>query len=49
VRTEHCGPFHRFLARALVLDSVLGSAADLPVAVGRYLLDAKTIPRLVEL
>jgi hypothetical protein len=44
---EH--PFHRFLARALVLDSVLGSAAELPGAIGRYLLNAKTIPRLVEL
>jgi len=44
---EH--PFHRFLARALVLDSVLGSAAELPSAIGRYLISAKTIPRLVDL
>jgi hypothetical protein len=44
---EH--PFHRFLARALVLDSVLGSAAELPSAIGRYLVSIKTIPRLVEL
>ncbi|HWF68051.1 MAG TPA: hypothetical protein VG187_00520 [Mycobacterium sp.] len=49
MRTEHCGPLHRFLARALVLDSVLGSAAGLRVAIGRYLLGAKMIPRLVEL
>jgi len=49
VRMEHCGPFHRFLARALVLDSVLGSAAEQPSVIGRYLLGAKTIPRLVEL
>ena len=32
---EH--PFHRFLARALVLDSVLGSAAELPKAIGARL------------
>ena len=49
MRTEHCGPFHRFLARALVLDSVLDSAAEMPRAIGRYLVRAKTIPRLVEL
>jgi hypothetical protein len=49
VRTEHCGPFHRFLACALVLDPVLGSAAELRVAIGRYRLGAKTIPPLVEL
>jgi hypothetical protein len=39
---------HDFRA-GLVLDSVLGSAAGLRVAIGRYLLGAKTIPRLVEL
>jgi hypothetical protein len=44
---EH--PFHRFLARALVLDTVLGSAADLPAAIGAHLASAATIPRLVEL
>ena len=32
---EH--PFHRFLARALVLDSVLGSAAELPTVIGARL------------
>jgi hypothetical protein len=46
---EHSGPFHRFMARALVLDSVLGSAAELPSAIGRYLVSMKKIPRLVEL
>jgi hypothetical protein len=44
---EH--PFHRFLARALVLDSVLGSAAELPKAIGAHLISAGTIPRLVDL
>jgi hypothetical protein len=44
---EH--PFHRFLARALVLDSVLGSAAELPKAIGAHLDSAGRIPRLVEL
>ena len=44
---EH--PFHRFLARALVLDSVLGSAAELPTMIGAHLISAGTIPRLVDL
>jgi hypothetical protein len=39
---------HDFRA-GLVLDSVLGSAAELPSAIGRYLVGIKTIPRLVEL
>jgi len=44
---EH--PFHRFLARALVLDSVLGSATELPEVIGAHLISAGTIPRLVDL
>lgn len=44
---EH--PFHRFLARALVLDSVLGSASELPSVIGARLISAGTIPRLVDL
>jgi Acyl-CoA dehydrogenase, C-terminal domain len=44
---EH--PFHLFLARALVLDSVLGSATELPTAIGAHLISAGTIPRLVDL
>jgi Acyl-CoA dehydrogenase, C-terminal domain len=44
---EH--PFHRYLARALVLDSVLGSAPELRRAIGQQLVSAGTIPRLVEL
>ena len=44
---EH--PFYRFLARALVLDSVLGSATELPAVIGARLISAGMIPRLVEL
>jgi hypothetical protein len=44
---EH--PFHRFLARALVLDSVLGSARELPTVIGAHLISAGTVPRLVDL
>jgi hypothetical protein len=44
---EH--PFHRFLARALVLDSVLGSAVELRRAIGAYAFSVGSIPRLVEL
>jgi hypothetical protein len=44
---EH--PCHRYLARALVLDSVLGSAVELPRAIGQQLVSTGTIPRLVEL
>jgi hypothetical protein len=41
--------FHRYLARALVLDSVLGSAVELRRAIGHQLVSTGTIPRLVEL
>jgi hypothetical protein len=44
---EH--PFHRFLLRAFVLDSVLGSATELPSVIGAHLMSAGTIPRLVQL
>jgi hypothetical protein len=44
---EH--PFHRFLARALVLDSVLGSASELPAVIGARLMSTGSIPRLVDL
>jgi hypothetical protein len=44
---EHA--FHRFLARALVLDSVLGSATELPKAIGAHLDSVGRVPRLVEL
>ncbi|WP_067662464.1 acyl-CoA dehydrogenase family protein [Nocardia miyunensis] len=43
-------PFHRYLFRTTVLDSVLGSAAELPVQIGRHLVsETGAIPRLVEL
>ena len=44
---EH--PFHRYLARAMVLDRVLGSAAELPTEIGAELAAAGAIPRLAEL
>jgi hypothetical protein len=44
---EH--PFHRYRARALVLDSLLGSTIELRRAIGQQLVSARTIPRLVEL
>jgi hypothetical protein len=44
---EH--PFHRYLARALVLDSILGSTAELHRVIGQQLVSSGTIPRLVEL
>jgi alkylation response protein AidB-like acyl-CoA dehydrogenase len=44
---EH--PFHRYLARVLVLDRLLGSAAELPAEIGARLASAGTIPRLAEL
>lgn len=44
---EH--PFHRFLARGLVLDSLLGSTTELRRAIGQHLVSTGTIPRLVEL
>jgi hypothetical protein len=44
---EH--PLHRYLARALVLDSLLGSTTELRRAIGQQLVSSGTIPRLVEL
>jgi hypothetical protein len=44
---EH--PFHRYLARALVLDKLLGSASDLPAQIGARLASAGTLPRLADL
>jgi alkylation response protein AidB-like acyl-CoA dehydrogenase len=44
---EH--PFHRYLFRTMVLDRVLGSAAELPAEIGRELAAAGAVPRLAEL
>jgi hypothetical protein len=41
--------FRHFLARATVLDQVLGSATELPGAIGARLVAAGAIPRLVQL
>jgi hypothetical protein len=45
--SEH--PFHRYLARALVLDRLLGSAAELPAEIGARLAADDRVPRLAEL
>ena len=41
--------FRHFLARATVLDQVLGSAAELPGMIGARLVSAGAVPRLVQL
>jgi acyl-CoA dehydrogenase-like protein len=41
--------FHRYLARTVVLDRVLGSAAELPAEIGARLAASGVIPRLAEL
>lgn len=45
--TEH--PFHRFLKRSLVVDTLFGSASSLPTEIGAELLRRGGAPRLVEL
>jgi hypothetical protein len=44
---EH--PFHRFMKRAVVLERMLGSGAELAPEVGRQLADRGEAPRLVQL
>jgi hypothetical protein len=44
---EH--PFHRFLARTVVLDRIAGSATELPGLIGARIAATGAIPRLVEL
>lgn len=41
--------FHLWLKRALVIDTVFGSASSLPGEIGRDLLDAGTAPKLIDL
>jgi alkylation response protein AidB-like acyl-CoA dehydrogenase len=45
--TEH--PFHRFLKRTMVIDTLFGSARTLPAEIGRALLAQRNAPRLIEL
>jgi hypothetical protein len=45
--TEH--PFHRFLARVLVLEGLFGSADAIALDVGRRLLASRRVPTLIEL
>jgi alkylation response protein AidB-like acyl-CoA dehydrogenase len=45
--TEHA--FHRYLKRTMVLEGLFGRADDIVVDLGRELLAARRVPRLVEL
>jgi alkylation response protein AidB-like acyl-CoA dehydrogenase len=45
--TDH--PFHRWLKRTMVLDTVFGSARTIPAEIGHTLLASRRAPRLVEL
>jgi hypothetical protein len=45
--TEH--PFHRYLKRTMLLDGLFGTADDVVVALGRQLLETRTVPTLIEL
>jgi hypothetical protein len=45
--TEH--PFHRFLKRTMLLDSLFGSSDELVVTIGRTLLSARRVPTLIDL
>jgi hypothetical protein len=42
-------PYHHALKRALLIDRILGDAADLTPEVGRELVSRGDAPRLVEL
>lgn len=44
---EH--PFHRFLARTLALEGILGAADEIALDVGRRLLAERRVPTLIEL
>ena len=41
--------FHRFMKRAMIIDTLFGSARTLPVEIGHTILARRTAPRLVEL
>jgi|SRR5262245_30285269 len=45
--TEHS--FHRFLRRTLLLEGLFGSADDIVLGLGRQLLAARAVPKLIEL
>jgi alkylation response protein AidB-like acyl-CoA dehydrogenase len=45
--TDHA--FHLWLRRALVIDTLFGSASSIPTEIGRELLRRRSAPRLVEL
>ncbi|HEY7440437.1 MAG TPA: acyl-CoA dehydrogenase family protein [Acidimicrobiia bacterium] len=45
--TEH--PFHRYLKRTMLLDTLFGSSDDLLVGIGHTLLAQRAVPTLIEL
>jgi alkylation response protein AidB-like acyl-CoA dehydrogenase len=45
--TDH--PFHRFLKRTMALNGLFGSADAIAVDLGRQLLAARRVPKLIEL
>ncbi len=45
--TDH--PFHRYLKRTMALEGLFGSADEIVVDLGRQLLAARQVPRLIEL
>jgi len=45
--TDH--RFHRYLKRTIVLDGLFGSADDITLEIGRWLLRTRTVPTLIEL
>lgn len=45
--TDH--PFHRYLKRTMLLDTLLGNADELAVDIGQQLLAARRVPTLIEL
>jgi alkylation response protein AidB-like acyl-CoA dehydrogenase len=45
--TEH--PFHRYLKRTMLLNSLFGTSDDLVVAIGKTLLTGRAVPTLIDL
>ena len=45
--TDH--PFHRYLKRTVLLDGLFGSADDIVVDLGHWLLATRSVPTLIEL
>jgi alkylation response protein AidB-like acyl-CoA dehydrogenase len=45
--TDH--PFHRYLKRTMALEGLFGTTDEIVVDLGRQLLEARNVPRLIEL